>query len=85
MSSDEPRTHPGGRVRPLPEALIDQNEWFRRNGVRLSCVDKTQDAELRALMAAPFEGVKVWICKRDDYQPTRSAGRGRRPSHAPNA
>ena len=29
-------------------------------------------------------GVKVWICKRDDFQPTRSSGM-RRKSHAPNA
>ena len=28
-------------------------------------------------------GVKVWICKKDDYQPMKS-NRGRR-AHAPNA
>ena len=29
-------------------------------------------------------GVKVWICKRDDFQPARTSGT-RRKSHAPNA
>ena len=34
-------------------------------------------------------GVKVWICKKDDYQPVSQPSgrreRERKPSHAPNA
>ena len=69
----------------INNAEIARVEWSKEGKVPLHTMRANIDygfAEAHTTVGRI--GVKVWICKRDDFQPTRTSG-PRRKSHAPNA
>lgn len=65
-------------------AEIARSEWMKEGKVPLHTLRANIDYGFaEADTTAGLIGVKVWICKKDDYQPMKS-NRGRR-AHAPNA
>ena len=70
----------------LNGAEIARAEWMMDGSVPLHTLRANIDFGFsEANTTAGKIGVKVWICKKEDYQPSRqSAGRGRR-NNAPNA
>ncbi|MGI5869584.1 MAG: 30S ribosomal protein S3 [Kiritimatiellia bacterium] len=65
-------------------AEIARSEWLKEGKVPLHTLRANIDYGFaEADTTAGLIGVKVWICKKDDYQPIKS-NRGRR-SYAPNA
>ncbi len=81
MGVDGIKIHAAGRING---AEISRAEWMKEGKVPLHTLRSNIDygfAEART--KAGRIGVKVWICKKDDYQPVKST-RGRRP-HAPHA
>jgi len=68
----------------LGGAEIARSEWVKEGKVPLHTLRANIDYGFaEAMTTAGLIGIKVWICKRDDYQPVRTT-RGRR-SNAPNA
>ncbi len=75
------KIHAAGRING---AEISRAEWMKEGKVPLHTLRANIDYGFaEANTTAGIIGVKVWICKKDDYQPVRT-NRGRR-SHAPNA
>jgi small subunit ribosomal protein S3 len=65
-------------------AEIARSEWMKEGKVPLHTLRANIGYGFaEANTTAGLIGVKVWICKKDDYQPMKS-NRGRR-AHAPNA
>ena len=65
-------------------AEIARSEWMKEGRVPLHTLRANIGYGFaEANTTAGLIGVKVWICKKDDYQPMKS-NRGRR-AHAPNA
>ena len=65
-------------------AEISRAEWMKEGKVPLHTLRANIDYGFaEANTTAGIIGVKVWICKKDDYQPVKT-NRGRR-AHAPNA
>lgn len=65
-------------------AEIARTEWMKEGKVPLHTLRANIDYGFaEANTTAGIIGVKVWICKKDSYQPMKT-NRGRRP-HAPNA
>ncbi len=82
MGVDGIKIHASGRING---AEIARSEWLKEGKVPLHTLRANIDYGFaEANTTAGIIGVKVWICKRDDYQPVRST-RGRRPQYAPNA
>ncbi len=82
MGVDGIKIRCGGRIN---NAEIARVEWSMEGKVPLHTLRANIDygfAEARTM--AGLIGVKVWICKRDNFQPARSSA-PRRRSHAPNA
>ncbi len=68
----------------LGGAEIARSEWVMEGKVPLHTLRANIDYGFaEAMTTAGLIGIKVWICKRDDYQPVRTT-RGRR-RNAPNA
>ena len=68
----------------LNGAEIARSEWMKEGKVPLHTLRANIGYGFaEANTTAGLIGVKVWICKKDDYQPMKS-NRGRR-AHAPNA
>lgn len=66
-------------------AEIARSEWMKEGKVPLHTLRANIGYGFaEANTTAGLIGVKVWICKRDDFQPARTSGT-RRKSHAPNA
>lgn len=66
-------------------AEISRAEWMKEGKVPLHTLRANIDYGFaEANTTAGIIGVKVWICKKDNYQPLKQQNRGRRP-HAPNA
>ena len=75
------KIHASGRING---AEISRAEWMKEGKVPLHTLRANIDYGFaEANTTAGIIGVKVWICKKDDYQPMKT-NRGRR-SHAPNA
>jgi small subunit ribosomal protein S3 len=69
----------------INNAEIARVEWSKEGKVPLHTLRANIDYGFaEAHTTAGLIGVKVWICKRDDFQPARTSGT-RRKSHAPNA
>ncbi len=69
----------------INNAEIARVEWSKEGKVPLHTMRANIDYGFaEAHTTAGLIGVKVWICKRDDFQPARAGGT-RRKSHAPNA
>jgi small subunit ribosomal protein S3 len=69
----------------INNAELSRVEWSKEGKVPLHTLRANIDYGFaEAHTTAGLIGVKVWICKKDDFQPTRSGGT-RRKSHAPNA
>ena len=69
----------------INNAEIARVEWSKEGKVPLHTMRANIDYGFaEAHTTAGLIGVKVWICKRDDFQPARVGGT-RRKSHAPNA
>ena len=69
-------------------AEISRAEWMKEGKVPLHTLRANIEYGFaEAHTTAGLIGVKVWICKRDDYQPMKqsSGRRERKSSHAPNA
>jgi small subunit ribosomal protein S3 len=71
-------------------AEISRAEWMKEGKVPLHTLRANIEYGFaEAATTAGRIGVKVWICKKDDYQPMRQPSgrrdRERKPSHAPNA
>ncbi len=71
-------------------AEISRAEWIKEGKVPLHTLRANIDFGFaEAATTAGRIGVKVWICKSDDYKPMKPTApgerRGRRPSHAANA
>jgi small subunit ribosomal protein S3 len=65
-------------------AEISRSEWMKEGKVPLHTLRANIDYGFaEAHTTAGLIGVKVWICKKDDYQPVKTT-RGRR-TNAPNA
>lgn len=81
MGVDGIKIHAGGRINGAEIARV---EWMKEGKVPLHTLRANIDYGFaEAHTTAGIIGVKVWICKKDDYQPIRTK-RGRR-SYAPNA
>ncbi len=81
MGVDGIKIHAAGRING---AEISRAEWSKEGRVPLHTLRANIDyGTAEARTTAGRIGVKVWICKRDDYQPVKTT-RGRR-HHAPNA
>ena len=81
MGVDGIKIHASGRING---AEISRAEWMKEGKVPLHTLRANIDYGFaEANTTAGIIGVKVWICKKDDYQPMKT-NRGRR-SHAPNA
>lgn len=75
------KIHAGGRINGAEIARV---EWMKEGKVPLHTLRANIDYGVaEAHTTAGIIGVKVWICKKDDYQPVRTT-RGRR-FNAPNA
>jgi small subunit ribosomal protein S3 len=60
-------------------AEISRVEWSKQGKVPLHTLRANIDYGFaEAHTTAGLIGVKVWICKKDDFQPARSAGQGQR-------
>ncbi len=82
MGVDGIKIHAAGRING---AEIARTEWMKEGKVPLHTLRAKIDYGFaEANTTAGIIGVKVWVCKKDDYQPVRTT-RGRRPQHAPNA
>ncbi len=82
MGVDGIKIHAAGRING---AEIASTEWMKGGKVPLHTLRAKIDYGFaEANTTAGIIGVKVWVCKKDDYQPVRTT-RGRRPQHAPNA
>ena len=69
----------------INNAEIARVEWSKEGKVPLHTMRANIDYGFaEAHTTAGLIGVKVWICKRDDFQPVRTSGT-RRKSHAPSA
>ncbi len=82
MGVDGIKIRCAGRIN---NAEIARVEWSKQGKVPLHTLRANIDygfAEANTL--AGIIGVKVWICKRDNFQPARTNGTRRR-NHAPNA
>jgi small subunit ribosomal protein S3 len=67
-------------------AEISRVEWSKQGKVPLHTLRANIDYGFaEAHTTAGLIGVKVWICKKDDFQATRSSGGSRRRTHAVNA
>ncbi len=67
-------------------AEISRVEWSKQGKVPLHTLRANIDYGFaEAHTTAGLIGVKVWICKKDDFQPARSAGGQRRRKDAPTA
>ncbi len=81
LGVDGIKIHASGRING---AEISRAEWMKEGKVPLHTLRANIDYGFaEANTTAGIIGVKVWICKKDDYQPMKT-NRGRR-SHAPNA
>jgi small subunit ribosomal protein S3 len=66
-------------------AEISRVEWSKQGKVPLHTLRANIDYGFaEAHTTAGLIGVKVWICKKDDFQPVRTGGQRRRKD-APNA
>jgi len=69
----------------INNAEISRVEWSKQGKVPLHTLRANIDYGFaEAHTTAGLIGVKVWICKKDDFQPTRNAG-PRRRNHAAHA
>ncbi len=69
----------------INNAELSRVEWNKEGKVPLHTMRANIDYGFaEAHTTAGLIGVKVWICKKDDYQPVRTGG-ARRKSHAANA
>lgn len=81
MGVDGIKIHAGGRINGAEIARV---EWMKEGKVPLHTLRANIDYGFaEAHTTAGIVGVKVWICKKDDYKPMRTS-RGRR-SYGPNA
>ena len=81
LGVDGIKIHAAGRING---AEIARTEWMKEGKVPLHTLRANIGYGFaEAKTTAGLIGVKVWICKKDDYQPMKT-NRGRR-SHAPNA
>ncbi len=63
----------------LNGAELSRVEWVKEGKIPLHTLRANIEYGFaEAATTAGIIGIKVWICKRDDYQPVRSTGRGRR-------
>lgn len=68
----------------INNAELSRVEWSKEGKVPLHTLRANIDYGFaEAHTTAGLIGVKVWVCKKDDFQPARTAVRRR--SHAPNA
>ena len=82
MGVDGIKIRCSGRIN---NAELSRVEWSREGKVPLHTLRANIDYGFaEADTTAGKIGVKVWICKRDDFKP-RISGPNRRKSHAPNA
>ena len=82
MGVDGIKVHAGGRINGAEIARV---EWSREGKVPLHTLRANIDYGFaEANTTAGKIGVKVWICKSDNFKP-RMTGGNRRKSHAPNA
>ncbi len=69
----------------INNAELSRVEWSKEGKVPLHTLRANIDYGFaEAHTTAGLIGIKVWICKKDDFQPARSAGT-RRKSHAAHA
>ena len=82
MGVDGIKVHAGGRINGAEIARV---EWSREGKVPLHTLRANIDYGFaEANTTAGKIGVKVWICKSENFKPRMSGG-NRRKSHAPNA
>ena len=63
----------------LNGAELSRVEWAKEGKIPLHTLRANIEYGFaEAATTAGAIGIKVWICKRDDYQPVRTTGRGRR-------
>ena len=76
MGVDGIKIHAGGRINGAEIARV---EWAKEGKVPLHTLSANIDYGFaEANTTAGKIGVKVWICKREDFQPRQSAGRRER-------
>ena len=76
MGVDGIKIHAGGRINGAEIARV---EWAKEGKVPLHTLNANIDYGFaEANTTAGKIGVKVWICKREDFQPRQSAGRRER-------
>ena len=73
MGVDGIKIHAGGRINGAEIARV---EWAKEGKVPLHTLNANIDYGFaEANTTAGKIGVKVWICKREDFQPRQSSGR----------
>jgi len=76
MGVDGIKIHAGGRINGAEIARV---EWAKEGKVPLHTLNANIDYGFaEANTTAGKIGVKVWICKREDFQPRQAAGRRER-------
>jgi len=83
MGVDGIKIRCAGRINGAEIARI---EWSKKGKVPLHTLRANIDYGVaEAMTTAGLIGIKVWICKKDDFQPVRSGGGQRRRRDASNA
>lgn len=83
MGVDGIKIRAGGRING---AEISRAEWSMQGSVPLHTLRANIDYGFaEAHTTAGLIGIKVWICKKADFQPARAAGQGRRKNYAHDA
>ena len=80
MGVDGIKIRAGGRING---AEISRAEWSMQGSVPLHTIRANIDYGFaEAHTTAGLIGIKVWICKKPDFQPIRQGGQGRRKNYA---